>query len=144
MKKPITCLLMLLFLSSLALLRAEDLSEDFAYKLAVIHTQTADPENALLSETVAPSEAVVTEFHWIMETLKNRCLNPETAIADTIIATWQKAKKIGYNKSLLELSRELSITARNYKLFGEEKVNFRMTSSYWLKQLADRTKTKTP
>jgi len=33
---------------------------------------------------------------------------------------------------ILETARELSKAARNTYLFGPEKVNFRMTSNYWL------------
>ena len=120
---------------------AQDLPEDFSYKLAVIHVKAADPENALLNPSAKPNQSIVTEFHWIMETLKNRCLNPETAIADTLIETWQRAKNIGYTGSLLQISRELSVDARNYKRSSDEKVNFRMTSAHWLSQLQARMKT---
>ncbi len=121
---------------------AQDAPQDFSYKLAVIHMKAVDPENALLNPSLEPSESIVAEFHWIMETLQNNCINPQVALADTLIETWQKAKNIGYSGSLLEISRELSADARNYKLAGDEKVNFRMTSAYWLEQLQTRMKTK--
>ena len=120
---------------------AQDAPQDFSYKLAAINLKSSDPGNALLNPSVKPAEGIVTEFHWIMETLENNCLNSEKAIADTLIETWRKAKNIGYAGSLLQLSRELSADARNYKLAGGEKVNFRMTSAHWLNQLQSRMRT---
>ena len=141
MKKIFLIIFILPLFSQNEYSRAQDGPEDFSYKLALIHLKAADPENALLNPSVEPSESIVAEFHWIMETLQNNCLNPEIAIADTLIETWQKAKNIGYTGSLLEISRELSANARNYKLAGDQKVNFRMTSAHWLDQLRSRMKT---
>ena len=121
---------------------AQDVPRNFSYKLAVIDLKASDPGNALLNPSVKPTESSVAEFHWIMETLQNNCRNPETAIADTLIETWRKAKNIGYPGSLLEISRELSADARNYRLAGDQKVNFRMTSAHWLDQLQARMKSK--
>ena len=139
-------ILLIIFISALLFQNefsfGQDVPQDFPYKLAVIHMEAADPENALFNPSAEPKENIVAEFHWIMETLQNNCLNPETAIADTLIETWQKARNIGYTGSLLEISRELSADARNYKLLSDQKVNFRMTSAHWLNQLQNRMKTQ--
>ena len=131
----------LLFLSQNDFSIAQEVSQRFSYKLAVIHMRAVNPENSLLNSSLEPSGGLVAEFHWIMETLQNNCINPEVALADTLVETWQKAKNIGYTGSLLEISRELSVDARNYKLAGGQKVNFRMTSAHWLDQLQIRMKT---
>ena len=63
------------------------------------HTRIIDPESALLNQAVQPSRATITEFYWIMESLRNRCINPENAIADTILETWQMVRSKGYDLS---------------------------------------------
>jgi len=112
-------------------LKAED-SLNIPYKLAILHMQSLDPLNSYLGKTEEPSDALVAEMKWILDTLKHRCLNPEVAIADTIVETWTSMQQNGYEMSLLEVARELSKFSRNMVLFGKDKVNFRMTSRYWL------------
>ena len=131
-----------LFVFFVQVASAEEVEDTIAYKLAVIHSKAIDPESALLNQSVQPSRTTITEFFWIMESLRNRCINPENAIADTIMETWQMVKSKGYNISLLEISRQLSQTARNHSLFGDEKVNFRMTTGYWIKQFQTQTQPK--
>ena len=121
---------------------AEDIKETISYKLAVLHSKDLDPDSALFNQPIEPSRAVISEFHWILEGLKNRCINPENAIADTIVETWKFVKSQGYKATLLDISRQLSQTARNHVLFGDEKVNFRMTTAYWIKQFQNETRTK--
>jgi len=114
-----------------------DTKDTIAYKLAILHTKAEHPENELLGKPYRPQASTVAEFQWILDSLETRCLNPETALADTIVENWtlhNKAfSKQGKSLSLLETARELLTTARNTRVFGTEKVNFRMTSQYWLK-----------
>ena len=114
-----------------------DTKDTIAYKLAILYTQAEHPENELLGKPNKPQAATVAEFQWLLDSLETRCLNPETAIADTIVENWTLLNKVlnnqGKSLSLLETARELLTTARNTKLFGTAKVNFRMTSQYWLK-----------
>ena len=113
---------------------AEDLKETIPYKLAILHIRYTDPEAALPDKSVEPSSALVSEFQWILEGLRNRCINPETAIADSIVETWQYVRAKGYGIPLLEIARQLSQVARNRILFGEQRVNFRMITAYWRKE----------
>src|SRR3989338_5056247 len=131
----------LLFFSSLG--RAERLEESIPYKLAFLHTKALNPESVLLNKKLTPDSATLTEFQWLLQGLKNRCINPETAIADTIMETWQQIQKRKGRITLLELTRDLSQTAHNTTLFETAKVNFRMTTSYWLaKQYSNKIKDK--
>jgi len=114
-------------------LMAKDQEEDIAYQLAVLYTKQQNPEKVFLSEKIKPSKNIVAEFQWIMGGLKNRCLNPESVIAATIFGAWQRLKNRGEKISLLEVARKTSQVARNRNIFGVEKVNFRMTTNYWLK-----------
>lgn len=114
---------------------AQSGKESIAYKLAILYTREGKPEDALLNKPAMPAAAVVSEFQWILDSLKIRCLNPETAIADTIVENWTAVNKNGGKPiGLLETARELATTTKNINLFGKGKVNFRMTSNYWLKQ----------
>ena len=140
--KTLMIFLLMIFIFSASVSWAQGAEDTIAYKLAVIHTKATDPESVLLKQSVQPSRVIITEFYWIMESLSNRCLNPEKAIADTIIETWQMVKEKGYDISLLEIARQLSQTARNRFLFGDEKVNFRMTTAYWVKQFQSQIKLK--
>ena len=129
---------------SLPTVYAEEAQDKLEYKLAVLNAKAEDPQSALLNAAVEPNEAMVSEFHWILDGLKNRCLNPETTIADTMVQIWQTVKGRGARLSLLETARELSQTARNRVLFGDERVNFRMTSAYWLNQFQKKEDAQTP
>ncbi len=113
---------------------AKNIEDTIAYKLAILQTKDIDPEGALLKKAIEPERATVTEFHWILETLRNRCINPETAIADTIVQTWGFVKQKGMRVTLLDVARELSQAASNRVLFGDKKVNFRMTTAYWINE----------
>ena len=114
-----------------------DTKDTIAYKLAILHTKAEHPENELLGKSYQPQASTVAEFQWILDSLKTRCINPETAIADTIVENWNLLNKAPNKQkkslSLLETARELLNTARNTRLFGTDKVNFRMTSQHWLK-----------
>ena len=119
---------------------AEDIKDTIAYKLSILHTKDQDPEAAMMNQAIEPSRATLTEFHWIVEALKNRCKNSETEIADSIVQTWQYVKSKGYAISLLDIARDLSASARNKLLFGDQKVDFRRTTSYWIAQFQAQTK----
>ena len=106
--------------------------DNLAYKLAVLHTKAEEPEKVLLNKPIEPSRAILSEFEWILQSLHNRCLDPETTIANTIIETWYITKKRGSKLSLLEVARALSQMTQNTNLFGRDKVSFRLTSKYWL------------
>lgn len=116
--------------------------DTIAYKLAVLYTKNENPTNVLLNKSIAPAPTTVAEFEWIIDSFKNRCLNPENAIADTIMESWSNANKFlntkGESISLLQTARELLVITKNTKLFGTEKVNLRMTSRYWLEQKLGR------
>jgi hypothetical protein len=124
-----------IFLGPISAMAQED---TIAYKLATLNIKAENPENQLLGKPRKPEAAMVSEFQWILDTLKNRCLNPETAIADTLVETWTTANQLlnpqGKSLSLLDTSRQLLAVTRNTKIFGTKKVNFRMTSRYWLQQ----------
>ncbi len=116
------------------------LEDTIAYKIAILHIRAERAEEMLLKNSLEPPSAVVSEFQWILDTLKQRCINPETAIADTIVETWTALRPYDPDRTLLEVARALSLTARNTVLFGVEKVNFRMTSKYWLaRELSGKT-----
>lgn len=108
--------------------------ESLAYQMALLHTKALNPGNRILKNEVQPTPAMISEFQWILDTLENRCLNPEQTIADTIVKTWLALRNNRKPMPLLTVARELSRTARNTRKFGPYKVNFRMTSQYWLQQ----------
>ena len=103
-----------------------------AYNMALIHTQNLNPEKVFLKKNIKPEQALISEFQWILDSLEPRCLNPERTIADTIVETWIVVKSNNLPLTLLEVARELSHTAKNTNAFGVAKVNFRMTSQFWL------------
>ncbi|MDP2654519.1 MAG: hypothetical protein Q8Q08_10900 [Candidatus Omnitrophota bacterium] len=113
-----------------------------AYKLAVLEARAQNPEKVLMRQRIKPADAAVMEFQWILDNMKSRCLNPESAIADTIVETWQVLTQKEQKISLLQTARELSSYAQNTRLFGTGKVNFRMTSRYWLQEKLKTIKTK--
>lgn len=115
---------------------AEDIRKTFAYKLAVLHIQELDPN----SYAAEPDRAMVGEFYVIMETLKKRCINSESDMADTIVTTSKFVKKSGYSMPLLTVAKELTKTAQNKMMFGDQKVDFRTTSSFWIQQFQEEIK----
>lgn len=106
----------------------------FAYKMAMMHYRSQHAEEALLNQDLEPPQSIISEFQWIMDTVKHRSLNTETEIADTIVLSWMKIHNIDPEWTLLKTARALSQNARNIPLFGREKVDFRITSQYWLGQ----------
>jgi len=133
--KKAMILTLCLSIASLGILQPQEcwganVKESIAYKLALFHIRTLNP----LDDITEPPQALISEFTWIMESLRARCINPETTLADTLIQTWQVLKSQGSKLSILDVSRELTVQAKNNILFGPGKVNFRMTSNYWLKQ----------
>jgi len=107
-------------------------AENIAYQLAQIQTRSADAGQAFLKGSVTPDQAMVSEFQWLLDSMLNRCLNPAEAIASTMVQTWKALQQKQPQVTLLEVSRELCRIAKNTKIFGTNKVNFRMTSQFWL------------
>ena len=110
-----------------------EVEDTFAYKLAVLHIKNEYPQKVLLEGKIEPPTSVIYEFQWILDGMKNRCNNTEEEIASTIVNTWVSVRP-HKDINILETARALSLTARNQSLFGTEKVNFRLTSKYWLAQ----------
>lgn len=110
-----------------------------AYKLAVIHTRGKISTDVRQSRPAKPAQSVIAEFDLLLSSLQNRCTNPETTIADTMVETWQILKQNGRNTSLLETAHQLNAAARNTVLFGYNKVNFRLTSKVWLTAILANT-----
>lgn len=106
--------------------------DSLAYQMALLHSKNLNPEKVFLKKNIKPEQALVSEFQWILDSLETRCLNPERAIADTIVENWIIIKSNNIPFTLLEVARELSHAAKNTNAYGIEKVNFRMTSQYWL------------
>jgi hypothetical protein len=109
-----------------------------AYKLAVLHTR-GGIKNVPQSGPVKPSQSVIAEFELLLKDLHNRCTNPDTTIADTMVETWQILQQSGRKISLLDTARQLSAATRNTALFGASKINFRMTSKVWLTAILSNT-----
>ena len=115
------------------MVRAENLQDTIGYKLAVIHTQATEPQNAMMNQ-VNPSRETVSKFLTLIKILQTRCINPENEIADTIVGTWKLLQKNGYPLPLLQVAEELTTFAGNRVAFGDDKVDFKMTSAVWLSQ----------
>ncbi len=135
-KYPILLLIIALCTLTCAVqLQADEPKDIIPYKLALLHTRHESPEEALVNESLEPSHAILAEFQWIMASLRNRCLNPEGVIASTIVESWEIVRKWDVEEmSLLDITRALNKTAQNKSFFGYEKINFRMTTNYWLTQ----------
>lgn len=112
---------------------AENQEDTVAYKLASFYTRTLD-SHAALTRSVEPTSASVLEFEWVLGNLKNRCLNSEEDIADTIIQAWQLMQERGYDLSVLEIAHALATNAGDVSRFGPGKVDFRKTSGWWTSQ----------
>jgi len=111
-----------------------ELEDTFAYKMALMHYRSEHAEEALLKKSLEPPQAIISEFQWILDTVKHRSLNTETEIADAIVTAWMKIRVGNPQWTLLKTARALSLNARNVRLFGREKVDFQITSQYWLTQ----------
>ncbi len=122
----------LIFLSLSGQTSAANILDSIAYKLAAMHTTALEPSQALLKKSIKPPDATVSEFKWIIESLRSRCFNTEIAIADTIVQSWKTATSQGYSLTLLDTARQLLEMTHNTNLFGTAKVNFVATSKYWL------------
>ena len=111
---------------------SRDAEETFAYKLALLYTRHLNPEEAIVNPSLVPERAILTEFQWLMDSLKNRCLDSENAIANTAIQTWQYLKKHGRKFTLLDILRSLNKSSQETTLFGTGKVNFRAVANRWI------------
>ena len=107
-----------------------------AYQLATLHTKSLDPIKALTSPSLNPSPAILREFEWIMATLKDHCLDRESAIGQTVVETWRHLQRNGDQQSLLDVARKLAWVVKNSGFYGKKKVNFSVISQYVLKTSA--------
>jgi len=115
-------------------------ASDTAYHLAVLQMQEGNPAESFLGRQSWPPQAMVSEFQWILEGLQNRCLNPLDTISATIMETWRKLKQTKQEITLLDVSRDLYQVSRDTRLFGTDRINFRMISEFWLiSQLSGHT-----
>ncbi len=102
--------------------------------MALMHYRAEHAQEALLKKDLEPPQSIISEFQWILDTLKHRSLNSDKEIADTIVFSWMKIKNQDRQWTLLKTARALALNARNMALFGRQKVDFRITSQYWLAQ----------
>jgi len=102
-----------------------------AYKMAILHTRAVFPERHFLGRSTTPANATVSEFQWILDSIKYRSTNSETEIADAVYEAWNMLKQNGKDLTLLETARQLSRAAKDTRVFGADKVNFRVTSRVW-------------
>ncbi len=114
---------------------AQDNAKTYAYRLSLMHSRYLYPEEAMLDEFLEPPRSTIAEFEWILQTLKNRCVNSEKEIADNIVEAWRITRQWDHlSLTLLDTARQLMLTTKNINLFGPHKINFRSTTSYWLIQ----------
>jgi hypothetical protein len=115
-----------------------------SYQLAILNAKGENPELAMMDKKITPDESVIAEFEWILQSLHNRCLESDNAIVTTIVETWKVTRRGHLKLSLLDVSRELEKMAGNTSLFGTGKVQFGVTSKYWLAKyyLPNSNKTK--
>lgn len=133
MRKYVLCCVMLSFILSFPVRVWADRDEEgIAYKLALMHTRALAPEQYLIKKDLRPDRSTIAEFEWILQSLQSRCVNPEHALADTIVEIWKSINQAGAKMSILDVARELANNARNTSAFGASKVNFRATSKVWL------------
>ena len=132
MKSKIFILILLCFFLSPTTGHTDTGEDSLAYKLALIHVRSLNPEDFLVKKNIQPPRATISEFEWILQSLESRCSNPDTALADTMVETWKAMTQKGSTMTLLDVARELSSAARSTTLFGNQKVNFRVTSKVWL------------
>ena len=119
-----------LFLVSLSVSGGTE--ETLAYKLALLYTRHLNPEEALVNPSLAPERATLAEFQWLLDSLKNRCLDSENTIANTTIQTWQYLRKRGHKLTLLDILRSLNKFSQDMPLFGSGKVSFRAVANRWI------------
>ena len=134
-KKPIISFftsVIVIFLTISAIC-AQEAEETVAYKLAFMHARDIHPDGMLASAEIIPDRATVSEFQWILETLRIRCINSEKDIATIIVGAWRLVKNRGYEKTLLEIARALTTHTNSPIKFGSRKVNFRMAAGLWTK-----------
>lgn len=107
------------------------LEKSTAYQLALMHTQAMNPDKVILEGNVRPKDSTVAEFQWLLDSVKNRCINSEESIVYTAVSAWKLVKSRGYPMTLLETFRALTQNAQNKSLFGPNKIDFEKTSGYW-------------
>ncbi len=80
----------------------------YGYQLALLNERAQNPEKVLMQKKITPTSASIREFEWILETLRNRCPNPQNVIITTLVESWRLVQRRGYNVTLLQFSRQIS------------------------------------
>ena len=127
----ISIIFVFIWLQSQYLLFAGETHHEIAYKLASVHTHALNPDKALFNSDAAPNNETVSQFEWLMDSMRNRCVNSDQQIVTTLMSAWNLVRSRGYNISLLETLQALTTNALNKNLFGFQKVDFEKTSGYW-------------
>ena len=105
------------------------------YQLAVLEEQALNPENVLLRKKIIPDNATIREFEWILETLRNKCNNPDDELVGILVKTWRSVQQRGYHLTLLQYSRELaSFSNIAYQSYKNQKVDFQKVAFKWIKE----------
>lgn len=118
---------------------SEGEANSLAYKLAILQERARSPESVLMGKQSIPRDSEVQEFRWIMTALEGRCLNPPGAIADTIIEMWNVLQQRGLSLTILDVAHKLHSAADTAYKRENKKINFIITSRYWLKHNSGTT-----
>lgn len=107
-KNSIRLLLVLGFLFLAVTVNAFADDNSYGYQLALLNERAQNPEKVLMQKKITPTSASIREFEWILETLRNRCPNPQNVIITTLVESWRLVQRRGYNVTLLQFSRQIS------------------------------------
>lgn len=107
-KNSIRLLLVLGFLLLAVTVNAFADDNSYGYQLALLNERAQNPEKVLMQKKITPTSASIREFEWILETLRNRCPNPQNVIITTLVESWRLVQRRGYNVTLLQFSRQIS------------------------------------
>ncbi len=107
-KNPFLVQLLLAILILTMPLKAFASEVSYGYQLALLDERSKNPQKVLMKKKLNPSDATVREFEWILETLRNRCRNPQSVIITTLVDSWRIVERRGYNVTLLEFSRRMT------------------------------------
>ncbi len=80
----------------------------YGYQLALLNERAQNPQKVLMQKKITPTSASIREFEWILETLRNRCPNPQNVIITTLVESWRIVQRRGYTVSLLQFCRQIS------------------------------------
>lgn len=80
----------------------------YGYQLALLDERAQNPQKVLLQQKLAPANATIREFEWILETLRNRCLDPQNVIVTDLVKAWRTVQRNGHKVTLLQFSRQIA------------------------------------